>query len=1252
MARLLNCAAGVQRNLTKLPTSKFKRGSARAIIRKLNMRVLEFYRPADAVPDLDIVVFHGFEADSDGEDGAFQSSWMGTGEYGIWLETWLRESFPRSRIFSVSYPSVTESQFSGINESAAKSLTEYAGIGQMCSVVLVGAGMGAQALLRFVKNAEWHRRVFPLTFFKAVKGMFFFSHDDSSIFQSLRISAWSFNQLRMDFGWRINGVIIADHDRRAFGEKKAQEPHDCGNINELGQAEAVSKFGVDRLWILAGATCKPKDQSSSSFRLLVAFVQGIADMDRKKILHQATEVAIWRRTLGFALPHVTLQDPVEDVLRSTFHNRRVALVGKNGVERSTLAREVFLTICVQFSLLCFVHNVKYRSRGMHLYELIGNNLYSGNGTKVYISDCSRESLKGAFHQRNVLLILDDITQEHIDLLTLHPDLLSKDSRMIITCSPSAMLMKFRIWFDIYEVPSLPMGLSLLQARILFLAHVGPETASIIPHDMIDQIVEGCQRIPSVLVQVATCLRPDIGLEVWRATLENLTQNRFAFQEEITNSYKPLRQRSVPTKRGEIVVQERKLPCADRMDQILEGCQGTPSKVMQVASYLPWMPDFQGRLDVVMNAGRSETGLDVRIEDEHDSLSNTDNDVFSPRDEVVQVTSWADHQAVNSFRWGETMTNEDDHFHLELDKSIEPVPSSIPTSSGKLRPDIVALDLGFNDFNCPFNPRHVLCSYSQALNDKDAMEMKFFHAEGMALLFGVGVPYSNVVLKENGVLEVRQIGQAAWEQFWMESNTRNGRLALFCPVESDDESTDTRESVTLSSTQAAERFGVGVDGMNSTMFIQTSRGDPVSETQVVKPVEWIKSLVQFFKTSLDINQHIKSLEAGDGAQSVLEDSSGSKEAEQGKLQMLKVEIYLDPSNQELRQGKDQIQVLKQNDGCTFEWRRSDPGFRDNGGGCIKRVSSLSEMVPTIIITFLAELDTVTGKLNSKRFTSVLDVGFYIKQQDASHAEEFGWYHDNLRLAFKCTEDNPASVVRRMMKDLSDEVLSKHELTAFDENLQLLTTVTKTKGINVDLRGGCGINGGMGYRGESSTAESRGVTVSRPMFVTMLNEASFSIEKFSGTSTELAYKAALFPPLNSYVIWDPMGEHDTKVKQSGAMKPCLVKIEGEWKVMGDDYVTSPSEVRVCKYQFSCQRDLCMKQKIESKESKRSKAKLPRLFKRSGTKTELYEEVLEQKIVMVFHINHSFSHMQSLLRPTPYEWDTRASVEAPDPIRKIMY
>ncbi|KAL3679247.1 hypothetical protein R1sor_022203 [Riccia sorocarpa] len=295
-------------------------------------------------------------------------------------------------------------------------------------------------------------------------------------------------------------------------------------------------------------------------------------------------------------------------------------------------------------------------------------------------------------------------------------------------------------------------------------------------------------------------------------------------------------------------------------------------------------------------------------------------------------------------------------------------SSSSEHSRTLRADAVAL--GFTGFEDPFDPGRLLVIHIESSEaDLDAFEeLVFLHDEGMALLFGVALPFSKVVLRSNGEIAVYEVGETKWRQLWIWTDSQIGSVQVF-------DARATTEGVFqgTDSDHAGEIRGYVSDSE------QAFKCHPLQRS--LSPFTSIFGAIRLSGrgsggTTTDallteMNNSRGFTKAG-GSSSVV---ATEVRREQQPGREVTIEIYLDP------------------DTCEFE----DSIIPD------QLLDQLSDhrIEPVLVLTFFKE---PKGDQTLRRFRSALDFRFYMKGKRkmlASDHEKFGWYHNDLELSFTCS-----------------------------------------------------------------------------------------------------------------------------------------------------------------------------------------------------------------------------------------------------------
>ncbi|KAL3690100.1 hypothetical protein R1sor_016409 [Riccia sorocarpa] len=287
-----------------------------------------------------------------------------------------------------------------------------------------------------------------------------------------------------------------------------------------------------------------------------------------------------------------------------------------------------------------------------------------------------------------------------------------------------------------------------------------------------------------------------------------------------------------------------------------------------------------------------------------------------------------------------------------------------SSKGTLRSDAVAL--AFRDFDEPFESRRILLILVRSSQADGDDEIIFLHPEGMALLFGVGIPFSKVVMKSDGKIAVYELGGTKWTQLWSLADKQIGSLILI-----DGES---RESLfhgddSVHNTSMQENIS---GSKQSLAFYQKSLSSPLFSC--------------FFRPSVGSSRatssgalptEMKNNRSNESSGMVATDVESAKGAQTQKE--VTIEIHLDP------------------------WTSTC-----NGRLTLEPTPLIQ---PVLTITFFKESK---GDQILNRFRTKLEFTFFMRGEKSElqlHPDRFGWYQDELRLSFKCLEHNAANPVEK-------------------------------------------------------------------------------------------------------------------------------------------------------------------------------------------------------------------------------------------------
>ncbi|CAM6101975.1 unnamed protein product [Calypogeia fissa] len=286
-------------------------------LKKCNDMVYLVHEPPQrGKPQLEVVFFHGLQLQHFKDPHV--TTWMTRDNSQCWLQTWLVESFPKARIFTVSYDSsAMKTPESGrmdmyqTGENLVSDLTgDGVGLGQEgCPVVLVGhclGGLVMKEVCLFADTTSQRNKGRPRAqrasaFLANLKGMFFYGtpHTGSMLadmmheyfkgagalseegagelleeIEILKASSTrrneSFMQLKYEKKWSTFGI----------GESSQTYVHCIGKYIRFG-CEASTRAYEDEYYTAKHADhyeiCKPTAKTDSTYRHLCGFFRSIQE---------------------------------------------------------------------------------------------------------------------------------------------------------------------------------------------------------------------------------------------------------------------------------------------------------------------------------------------------------------------------------------------------------------------------------------------------------------------------------------------------------------------------------------------------------------------------------------------------------------------------------------------------------------------------------------------------------------------------------------------------------------------------------------------------------------------------------------------------------------------------------------------------------------------------------------------------------------------------------------------------------------
>lgn len=236
--------------------------------------------------------------------------------------------------------------------------------------------------------------------------------------------------------------------------------------------------------------------------------------------------------------HFEIETKVEDVMKlldvSANDVRMVAIHGKQGIGKTTLAKAIYNKIFLKFDAFCFIPEVRASSLNDGLVSL-QNQLIRGllKTKETFISDDTTEDegkdaiiekgknvIKEKVSKGSVFIVLDDVSNKRqLDALVGGKNWFRPGSRIIITTEDDSFLDA-----KVYKKYS-PKELDDEQALQLFCYHAFEEKTP--PGEYLElskQAVSLCRGLPKALEVLGSFLSDKTSEEEWEETLAKHKRN--------------------------------------------------------------------------------------------------------------------------------------------------------------------------------------------------------------------------------------------------------------------------------------------------------------------------------------------------------------------------------------------------------------------------------------------------------------------------------------------------------------------------------------------------------------------------------------------------------------------------------------------------------------------------------------------------------------------------------------------------------
>ncbi|CAM6089363.1 unnamed protein product [Calypogeia fissa] len=491
--------------------------------------------PPEVKPELEVVFFHGLQLQHSKEP--YATTWMTRDNSQCWLQTWLVESFPKARIFTVSYDSSTkktvESGRMDMYQTGENLLSdliaEEVGIGQAgCPVVLVGHCLGGLVLKELCLFAEIAcrrktgkpRAQRAHALFSNLKGMFFYGtpHTGSMLgdmfqdcfncvgalaeeIETLKTSSTRRNELFMELKseekWVTYGI---GESRETFVQCIERYIHVV--------SEASTRPYMDEYYSGMGdhyEICKPTGKRDSTFLRLCEFLRKIQE---DGLLERPVEV-----DPNALLPfYVDKEDRAKKVELKLAESDTCTffIAGLSGSGKTALAEQVYHKIRQNYDVACFVslESIEAGGSSSQVQGIILRKIQEELGNADRGQKQNLLSIIRLFTDKKVLLVLDNVeSQEQLDALGIPAWLKQKSSsRIIVTTTNRSAIPMTTPWFrsrsNTFEVPFLSADESKdLFCHYAFSGGDGPEYLK----DYIKRAIQNCSNYPLFLKILGACI---------------------------------------------------------------------------------------------------------------------------------------------------------------------------------------------------------------------------------------------------------------------------------------------------------------------------------------------------------------------------------------------------------------------------------------------------------------------------------------------------------------------------------------------------------------------------------------------------------------------------------------------------------------------------------------------------------------------------------------------------------------------------
>ncbi|KAL3681687.1 hypothetical protein R1sor_024643 [Riccia sorocarpa] len=554
------------------------------------------------------------------------------------------------------------------------------------------------------------------------------------------------------------------------------------------------------------------------------------------------------------------------------------------------------------------------------------------------------------------------------------------------------------------------------------------------------------------------------------------------------------------------------------------------------------------------------------------------------------------------------------------------------SHSNIRPDVVSL--GFREFEAPFESDRVLCMFETS---EENPALVFFHIEGMAMLFGVGLRYSKVILKEDSV-EVHELEESIWKDFWKaKSNTESTSYPLIFDFTEESAGPSSRSHEAAAS-QAMEESAGEDDEV-------TSEQKPSKELQHSEKQPELVSLLYHLLMENGVNWHTMMTAYMEDCSTAATTGEAGPSATSAAHSKPHFYAYLKISKEvvdALRNGfkslfggfrtDSRLQLTVKNfvDSREYTFSRPEEGdgheheldfVKNQGSVQVTLPEGGTLQLPVYRIEAMLELRfwyESTPESTQKQLVAILDSSFHMNAPESMEVVD-GWYHGKLKSSLTCLDEH---AVVEVPGEGREKVPSPYEYRLMTLERGSDDRKGKEFDVAVDIASVLGFRAHKTY-GEGSVKVSKAATTMAESFKEKYLEENLAVNPVGVGGHQVAYEVTL-PTLVSRA-------GDTgPAEATGLTSKVGLKTQRKWMIANSK---EDEQHRFGYYELMCRRELT-KHSLPEGRSPRHRKFWP--FKRHRSKKEkARQESMQRSEVLVFHqklskrllVNHSFSHMKSL-------------------------